>query len=264
MIELVLQWIRNHSPAGVLNWHDGKIYPEVTGYLIPTLLKYNEQDLALQYANYLIEMQNEDGSFYGIDGQKRTFDTSACYEGLLAIGETEAAQKAKSWLQSQQLDDGSLRIVPGGDQSHVYTIRASGLIKSRKGKTFWSFEGGWDTRWGSKQRVHYLAYGLEGLEMLGVDITEALEASQSAISNGLMPYWVKDGWKEPEGTDITATCQMAMLYARHDMKDVATKMIEAVEALIRSDGGVPQMKSDMFAVSWAAKFYLDAKYELAE
>jgi hypothetical protein len=35
-----------------------------------------------------------------------------------------------------------------------------------------------------------------------------------------------------------------------------------VEGLIRSDGGVPQMKSDNWPVSWAAKFYLDAKHEL--
>ena len=262
MIELVLQWIKNHSPSGILNWHDGQVYPEVTGYLIPTLLKYGETELASQYTDYLIGIQNEDGSFYGIDGKKRTFDVSAVYEGFMAIGETEAASKAKAWLQSQYMKSGALPISPGGDQTHVYTIRSSGLINSRKGKTYWSFAGAYDTRWGSKQRTHYIAYGLEGLEMLGVDITEPLLASQTVVSHGLMPYWAKEGWKEPEGTDVCATCQMAMLYARNGLN--AEPLLKAVDGLIRNDGGVPQMKSDMFPVSWAAKFYLDAMYEFAQ
>ena len=107
-VDLVLGWLRAHSPSGVLNWHDGDVYPEVTGYLIPTLLKYGEQDLALQYAEYLVSIQNDNGSFESIkDGVERIFDTAACYEGLLAIGKTEAASKAKAWLQSQYLNDGS-------------------------------------------------------------------------------------------------------------------------------------------------------------
>jgi len=262
-VDLVLGWLRAHSPSGVLNWHDGDVYPEVTGYLIPTLLKYGEQDLALQYAEYLVSIQNDNGSFESIkDGVERIFDTAACYEGLLAIGKTEAASKAKAWLQSQYLNDGSLPIQPGGDLSHVYTARASGLINSRKGKKYWSFTGSWDTRWGSEQRTHYIAYGLEGMEYLGIEVINALEASQMALNGNLMPYWIKEDWKDGRGTDVTATCQMAILYNRYGLD--AEPMIKAVEALIRNDGGVPQTKEDMFPVSWAAKFYLDAKYEITE
>ena len=108
--------------------------------------------------------------------------------------------------------------------------------------------------------MHYIAYGLEGLAMLGVDISEPLSISRRVLVGGLMPYWIETDWKKAEGTDITATCQMAVLYAKHGMN--AKPLIEAVEGLIRSDGGVPQMKSDNWPVSWAAKFYLDAKHEL--
>jgi len=260
MIDNVLGWIKSHSPSGVLNWHNGEVYPEVTGYLIPTLLKYGEDELAIQYAEYLLSIQNKDGSFNGIDGKARIFDTSACYEGLDAIGETDAADDAKTWLQSQYLDNGALPIEPGGDLTHVYTIRASGLINSRLGKKYWQFEDGWDTRWGSKQRMHYIAYGLEGLAMLGVDISEPLSISRRILVGGLMPYWIETDWKKARGTDVTATCQMAVLYAKHGVD--AKPLVEAVEGLIRDDGGIPQMKSDNWPVSWAAKFYLDAKHEL--
>jgi len=258
MIEKVLGWIKKHSPSGVLNWHNGQLYPEVSGYLIPTLLKYSEEDLARQYADYLLSVQHEDGSFDGVDGKVRIFDTSACYEGLDAIGESEAADRTKEWLQAQYLNNGALPIEPGGDLTHVYTIRASGLINSRLGKKYWQFEGDWDTRWESKQRAHYLAYGLEGLDTLGVDIGEPLQASQAVIRNGLMPYWVREDWKEPQGTDISATCQMSVLYNKYGLD--SKPMIAAVERLIRSEGGVPQTKDDNWPVSWAAKYYLDAKY----
>ena len=261
MNELVLGWIKNHSPSGVLNWHDGQVYNEVTGYLIPTMLKWGEIDLALQYREYLLESQNPDGTWNGIDGKVRVFDTAACYEGLLAIGETEVAENVKNYLQTLYLDNGALPIEPGGDLTHIYTARASGLINSRLGRDYWQFDGGWDMRWGSKQRTHYIAYGLEGLEMLGVDISEPLQASIDALGkDNLMPYWIEEDWSKPQGTDVTATCQMAMLYARNGMD--AESLIKAVEKLIRDDGGVPQTKDDMWPVSWAAKFYLDAKHEL--
>ena len=257
MIDNVLKWIKRHSPSGVLNWHDGQLYPEVSGYLIPTMLKLGEIDLALQYRDYILSVQNDDASWNGVDGRKRIFDTSACYEGLMAIGETEEADRVKNYLQTQYIDSGALPIEPGGGQTHIYTARASGLINSRLGREYWQFDGGWDMRWGSKQRTHYIAYGLEGLHLLGVDITEPLQASVDALINNLMPYWIKEDWSEPQGTDIAATCQMAMLYKLNGMD--GEPLIKAVEKLIRNDGGVPQTKDDMWPVSWAAKYYLEAK-----
>jgi hypothetical protein len=73
-----------------------------------------------------------------------------------------------------------------------------------------------------------------------------------------MPYWVREDWKEPQGTDISATCQMSVLYNKYGLD--SKPMIAAVERLIRSEGGVPQTKDDNWPVSWAAKYYLDAKY----
>ena len=141
MIENVLKWIKNHSPSGVLNWEGGEPYPEVTGYLIPTLLKYGENKLARQYADWLLSIQNGNGSFSDINGIPRTFDTAACYEGLMALGEVEAADRAKKWLQGLYLDCGALPITEVDNHTHIYTARASGLINSRYGRQYWSFVG---------------------------------------------------------------------------------------------------------------------------
>ena len=42
-------------------------YPEVTGYFIPTLLRWGYRDLAISYANWLCKVQKENGAWYGCD-----------------------------------------------------------------------------------------------------------------------------------------------------------------------------------------------------
>jgi malonyl-CoA O-methyltransferase len=60
-------------------------YPEVTGYLIPTLLEWGEHDLAKQYALWLCTVQNDDGSWNDPYGTPYTFDTGQAVKGLRAM-----------------------------------------------------------------------------------------------------------------------------------------------------------------------------------
>ena len=97
-------------------------YIETTGYIIPTMIKVSEhlqderyKESALQAADWLIDMQNQDGSFNDIDrGDKQVFDTGQCLLGLnflQAYTHTQnffdAAKKASDWLIAQQETDGS-------------------------------------------------------------------------------------------------------------------------------------------------------------
>jgi len=60
--ENAIFWLHKHSGDGVhVSNLIQKDYPEVTGYLIPTLLEWGEHRLAYQYATYLVKTQNEDG-----------------------------------------------------------------------------------------------------------------------------------------------------------------------------------------------------------
>jgi len=84
-----LEWAqRNTAPgAGVKITHRrGLAYPEVSGYYIPTLLKWGEKELALQYARWLVSIQNKDGSWSDAGGKEPyTFDTGQILKGLFAL-----------------------------------------------------------------------------------------------------------------------------------------------------------------------------------
>jgi malonyl-CoA O-methyltransferase len=93
------------ASGGVRGWGGSPAYPEVSGYLIPTLLDYGEREFAHRLADWLVIIQNNDGSYCDMHGQKRSFDTAAVMEGLQAIGNVldvpvykDAALLAKEWL----------------------------------------------------------------------------------------------------------------------------------------------------------------------
>ena len=114
--EQVIQWLyaAEDDGGGIAAWKDPakgwhKPYPEVTGYLVPTLLAWGAKDLADRCAEWLLETQNPDGSYNGIDGIPRAFDTSAIVEGLRAAKKIKAARRATAWLETQKREDGTLR-----------------------------------------------------------------------------------------------------------------------------------------------------------
>ena len=118
-----IKWIENYSlkNEGIVV-HTGtaplESYPEVTGYYIPTLLKYEKTDLALSYANYLLSIQNDNGSWNDPSGlTPYTFDTGMILKGLVELYKTghdpehiylNAAIKGADWILTMQRDDGSI------------------------------------------------------------------------------------------------------------------------------------------------------------
>ena len=268
-----LEWIAGaiNPTGGIAAWKDTsgtkhRSYPEVAGYLIPTLFDWGCDDLACGFANWLLKVQNGDGSFDGLDEVPRTFDTSACWEGLeRAYIETHedsyiiAAKKARGWLKTQVRPDGTLKREPRYDDTHLYTMRASWLIGSKAGAKHWTPKGAWDERWGEKQRTHYLAYMLEGLWRMGVydEVETALEASQTAfLPGGLMPMYVRKNWLPDGGTDGCATAQFAMLYSWAGIDP--WRLMEGAEKFRQPSGGIWQSLDDHREISWGAKYYLDA------
>lgn len=84
-----LEWIRNNTLNGkgiTVTSKDRKIYPEVTGYYIPTLLQWGERDLAISYAWYLCKSQSESGAWFDPNGNAPyVFDSAQIIKGLIAI-----------------------------------------------------------------------------------------------------------------------------------------------------------------------------------
>lgn len=82
-----LDWLDQYTVEGMVAISNKKLrpYPEVTGYLIPTLLEFGEHNLAKKYAISLVKAQNPDGSWSGPDGIPYIFDTAQALRGLIEI-----------------------------------------------------------------------------------------------------------------------------------------------------------------------------------
>ena len=90
------------------------IYPEVTGYYIPSLLQWGEKDLANSYATYLCSIQKEDGSWFdSYDNAPYVFDSAQILKGLIAIRRLmpevdEHIIRGCDWILSNMQSDGRL------------------------------------------------------------------------------------------------------------------------------------------------------------
>lgn len=152
--ELAMNWIRQNTIANsgiaVTNVKQ-KIYPEVTGYYIPSLLRWGEKNLAVAYAQYLCRIQKEDGSWYDCeDSSPYVFDSAQILKGLLSIRNLlpqvdEHIIKGCDWILSNMQQDGRLvtpdREAWGNDESfcseliHIYClspIKEAGNIFDRQ------------------------------------------------------------------------------------------------------------------------------------
>lgn len=118
-----IQWIEAHTIHGngiALTSKRNVIYPEVTGYYIPTLIRWGHRDLAKSYAKYLVSIQKSDGSWYdAYDEAPYVFDTGQILRGLVAIhplmAEVEPAiLHGCEWLLSCMTEEGQL-VAPSKD-----------------------------------------------------------------------------------------------------------------------------------------------------
>jgi malonyl-CoA O-methyltransferase len=145
-----LSWIRNYTIDGngiAVTSKEAYIYPEVTGYYIPSLLQWGERSLAMGYANYLCSIQKEDGSWYDpTDSQPYVFDSAQILKGLIEIRNImpevdEHIIKGCDWILSNMQPDGRLTTPDkgawGSDEDfcselvHIYClspIRKAGYI----------------------------------------------------------------------------------------------------------------------------------------
>jgi len=120
-------------------------YIETTGYIIPSLIEAGKAleekkyiNSALKAAQWLLSIQNRDGSFSEIDTHKPyAFDTGQCLIGLNYLYEYTqnenylyAAKRAAYWLKEYQEEDGSWQKVAYNVQKHSYYTRvASAMYK---------------------------------------------------------------------------------------------------------------------------------------
>lgn len=115
--EKAIMWITNNSidnQAIICNTDNRNGYPEVTGYYIPTLLKWGYCELAISYTEWLCSIQKEDGSWFDAnDRMPYVFDTAQVLKGLIAIRYKYPQvdihiKKGCDWILSNMQESGKL------------------------------------------------------------------------------------------------------------------------------------------------------------
>lgn len=248
-----IEWIKSQElpSGGLAAWPGEQAYPEVTGYMIPTLINWGEDALADRLANWLLSIQNSDGSFNGLDGVPRAFDTAAVVEGLRATGNKEAEKKALAWLETQIVGS-MLRSHPASTDLPVYNLRALAVM----GHEYYDLDG--LTEPPARERMHYYLYALEGLFNMGHEafVSDMLEERVFINKDeGLVPHFI-DGL----GSDMCATAQAAFLRLRCGLD--ASDYVEAVRKKLDENGSLPHDNRDPRKVLWPLKYYLDMEHLL--
>jgi malonyl-CoA O-methyltransferase len=288
--ERAMQWLRHNTlpQAGVRVTHDADVaYPEVTGYLIPSLIEWGEHDLARDWAQWLLAIQRPDGAWNGPScDQAYTFDTGQILKGLLAIQprlpQVEPAIRAAcDWLLTQVQPDGSMttpdkshwrlpngRVIP--EAIHLYCLapwieagkrldRPDWIAAARRVHAFYSADPAWlhfDTL------AHFHAYIAEALCDLN-DLESARSAMQPVLKrlkpSGHLPAYADCRW-----TCSPALFQYAVTLYKLGEFEPAQRIFNYAAQLQNETGGFfgshgrgahyfPAQE-----ISWAVKYMLDA------
>ena len=272
------------------------IYPECTGYYIPTLLKFGDKERAVNFGNYLISIQNEDGSWNEQTGKiAYTFDTAQILKGLVSLIEHNLDEKDKyknallkgcDWILSMQRENGSIATpdysywgLPYGkrvpEAIHVYcleplrkTAKMFGINKYevcvQKALNYYlSLEDLTDF----KTLSHFNAYIIEGLIDLG-EINRAKRAMDLISLHQRLDGSVS-AYSHVDFVCSTGLLQYAICWYKLGEIEKADKAFDYVCNLQNKSGGwygsytVARDKANYFPdgeIDWAVKYFLDAIY----
>lgn len=150
-IELASKWLLEaqsinndggyaHSYSLFKGW--GRSYPETTGYIIPTMLNLGEYlndetfiSSAFKGGEWLLSIQQKDGSFLDLSKRKQIFDTGQIIEGLIELYKRtnnnnflNASINAGNFLLENQDGDGKWSKFSYNNIPHTYYSKVSGNL----------------------------------------------------------------------------------------------------------------------------------------
>jgi len=294
MLEKAVRWVRTHSITGqgiVISSRQRSSYPEVTGYFIPTLLSIGERNLASQYAQWLVSVQKNDGSFGAADnGCSFAFDTGLVVRGWAAlVGRMPSLEmplrRACNWLLRSADPTGRLPVpLPGdawslgrrGEVSeaiHVYVLppllAAADVLNEPSYRQFvdrslnYYLQNVTLTDFTQPNALtHFYAYVQEALLDLGCE-AEA-RAGMASVARLQQPTGAVPGYHDVDWICSTGLAQLAQVWFRLGETVRANKAMEFLSLLQNGTGGFYGsygVGADYFAaeeISWAVKYAIEA------
>lgn len=293
-VDKAIGWLRNHSvpEGGVFVSSRQRVgYPEVTGYLIPSLYAWGERDLARQYVRWLVGTQKADGSFPAPGGDASfAFDTGQAVRGLVAalpeFPELEGnLRRACDWLVGNSSPEGRLPLPPSIDDwsmgarghiseaVHLYILpglKAAGEALGEPGYTRFVEKSldyhvrNFDLSDFNRRNMltHLFVYIQEALIDLGAQDLARRGLDRLAArmgSNGAIPAYFDIDWVCTPGQ-----IQAAISWFKLGEYKLAERALAFIERFQNGAGGFRGSYgsgADYFAdeePSWAVKFFLDA------
>ena len=293
-----VQWVHEHTAqgAGIINNTALQLpYPEVTGYYIPSLLRWGYRDLAIGYAKWLCAIQKEDGSWYDTeDRAPYVFDTAQILKGLLAVKNLFPQadghiRRGCDWILGNMLPSGRLTTPtkdawgsPGtcSEIIHIYCLsplRDAGKIfgepryeeAARKILSYY-LENHREEIEHFSLLSHFYAYVVEGL----IDMGETCIAGK--LMERMASFQKADG-SVPAYHDVHWVCstglfQLAVAWFRLGDMERGNRAFSYACKLQNPSGGWygscphpdhPKEENHYFPaaeISWAVKYFLDALY----
>ncbi len=293
-----IRWIIDNTLEGqaiICNTDKRKCYPEVTGYYIPTLLRWGYRDLAFSYAKWLCSIQKDDGSWYDTDDiTSYIFDTAQIIKGLIEIRDLYPKVenhiiKGCNWILSNMGQCGRLAsstIEIWGDKKvcseviHLYCL--SPLVKAGEilNKPFYKESAykildyyktnHYDEIMNFGMLSHFYAYVMEALLDMGEDeiVKEAMDrVGKLQKGNGAVPAYHNVDW-----VCSTGLFQFALVWFRLGEIEKGNRAFNYACKLQNESGGWygsylseenPNEDNNYFPtaeISWAVKYFLDALY----
>ncbi|MDX9964225.1 prenyltransferase/squalene oxidase repeat-containing protein [Desulfobacter postgatei] len=284
-----VQWFQDHIIEGggfPVSTGQNVSYPEVTGYIIPTLYNAGEKEFALRMAEWLITVQHDSGAFGAPDGVPYSFDTGQVLRGLLQVMEDipqaeDSARKSCDWLLTQILPSGEVTTpstdmwnLPEGrrvsQNIHLYILPPLAEAGRRLGKTEYTnaveralafYKENWNLK-DFNTLSHFFGYVMEALCDLGeTDLARAGMENIDAIQklDGSIPAYSHVKWVCTPGT-----AQLAIVWYKLGEKkraDAALRFLRGVQNQGGGFFGSYGKGANYFPreeIPWAAKYFLDA------
>lgn len=286
-LDRALDWCAGHVVQGqgiMVHTRQRVPYPEVTGYFVPTLYAWGENELARACTQWLISIQLPDGAFPAPDGVPYSFDTAQVMRGLNAAlerGEPVEAtlRKAGDWLLGQIDSVGRLGTPStelwgeiANDLIHIYAasplIRAGEMLDRpdyiEAGRRVQSYYTAQPSLVGFNRLSHFHAYAMEalwelgesGLAKKGMNEVEKLQRRDGAVPAYPQVDWICS----------TGIAQYAVVWYRMGNRERADRALRYLETIQNRSGGffgsygkgakyIPGAE-----ISWAVKYFLDAYY----
>ena len=283
--ERAMDWFKQHMVAGkgiIVHTLQPVPYPEVTGYYIPTLYNWGEQELARTCTRWLLSIQLPSGAFPAPDGAPYTFDTGQIMRGLCtALNDMDGVEvplrKACDWVVGQVDTEGRLTTPTtelwsdiANDLIHTYVlpplVQAGKLLgvpeyveTANRVLTYYKRQEGLVP---FNRLSHFHAYVMEALCELGEFELAArgmADVEKCQRRDGSIPAYPDVDW-----ICSTGIAQYAIVWYALGNKERADRAISYLEKIQNKSGGFNGSygKGAKYIsgaeISWAVKYFLDA------